>query len=122
MSEIVKSGNEERVSRLEFITPRANLHHQADHYTLELEMPGVAKEGVDITVDNGKLTIIGHRTQAQPAGREVYIERPKASYKRVFDLDPSIDPATISAQMNQGVLRVSLGKAEEAKPRKISVS
>ncbi|GAB4170104.1 MAG: Hsp20/alpha crystallin family protein [Terrimicrobiaceae bacterium] len=107
--------------RLEFITPRADLHQNADTYTLELEMPGVAKEGIELTVDNGKLTIVGHRRSEEAPAKAIYSERPTASYRRVFDLDPSIDTAGIKAQIDQGILRVTLGKVEAAKPRKITV-
>ena len=122
MNQLTKCDRAGEARRLEFVTPRADLHQHADTYTLELEMPGVSKEGVDLTVDNGKLTIIGHRRNDAAPGKAVYSERPVADYRRVFDLDPSIDSGGITAQIEQGILRVTLGKAEAAKPRKITVS
>lgn len=85
-------------------------------------MPGVDKQGVEVTVDDGKLTLIGHRKAWESPGRPVYTERREASFRRVFDLDPSIDAEKISAQIEQGLLTVQLHKAESAKPRKIQVS
>jgi len=108
-------------NRVEYITPRVDLHHDNDQFVLEVEMPGVAKEGVDITVDDGKLTIVGSRASAERAGRTVYSERPRAEYRRVFDLDPGIDTEKISASVEQGLLTLRLHKAEAAKPRKITV-
>lgn len=121
MNQLTKCDRGGDVRRLEFVTPRADLHHNADTYTLELEMPGVTKEGVELTVDNGKLTIVGDRRAGTQAGKAIYSERPAAAYRRVFDLDPSIDTAGITANIDQGILRITLGKSEAAKPRKISV-
>jgi HSP20 family protein len=122
MSTLTQQERSPEVRRVEFVTPRANLHHDGDSYTLEIEMPGVGKEGVEVTVDDGKLTLTGHRTDGETPGRAVYSERGQASYRRVFDLDPSIDAAKITAGIEQGLLTVRLVKAEAAKPRKIKVS
>ncbi len=107
--------------RVEFVTPRANLHQNHEGYTLEIEMPGVAKSGVEVTVDDGKLTLVGHPAKEEQSARRVYAERSGFSYRRVFDLDPSIDAAKISASIDQGLLTVKLQKADAAKPRKITV-
>jgi len=108
--------------RIDYITPRANLHHDGEGYTLELEMPGVARDGVEITVEDGKLTLVGRRAEESSYGRPVYRERSQAEYRRVFDLDPSIDAGKITAAMNQGLLTVRLQKSEAVKPRKINVA
>lgn len=109
-------------SRVEYVTPPVNLHQDAEGYTLEVEMPGVGKDGVEITAGDGKLVIVGHRRTEEDAGKAIYRERSARDYRRVFDLDPSIDTGTISAQVEQGLLTVQLRKAESAKPRKITVS
>ena len=84
-------------------------------------MPGVGKQGVEVTVEDGKLILGGHRTAASnDFGRALYRER-KSQYRRVFDLDPSIDAARISARIEQGLLTVHLPKTEAVKPRKITV-
>jgi HSP20 family protein len=108
--------------RVEYFTPVVNLHQDADGFTLEVEMPGVGKEGVEVTVEEGKLILGGHRTvAANDFGRPVYRERKMGEYRRVFDLDPSIDAGQISARMEQGLLTVHLPKTEAVKPRKITV-
>ena len=121
MSTTTQTLAEARTNRVEYAIPRVDLHHDNDNYVLEVEMPGVSKDGIEITVDDGKLTILGNRASAERAGRAVYSERPRAEYRRVFDLDPSIDAAKISASIEQGLLTVKLHKAEAAKPRKITV-
>lgn len=107
--------------RVVYATPRVNLHQTADTYTLEVEMPGVGRDGVEVSLDDGQLAITGHK-QSVDLGTPVYRERLGTAYRRVFDLDPSIDTSKITARLEQGVLTVSLQKAEAAKPRKISVS
>jgi len=107
--------------RVEYSVPAVNLRHDDDGYTLEVEMPGVAKGGVEITFDDGKLTVLGHRAGSPASGQPVYAESTGRGYRRVFDLDPSIDPEKISAAIEQGLLTIRLSKAEASKPRKITV-
>jgi len=105
-----------------WVAPRADIQETKDAYLLELEMPGVQKEGLEITAANNELTIIGRRTDTQPSGDVVYRESRQIDYRRVFELDPSIDTGKISARMDQGVVRLTLPKAESVKPRKIAVT
>jgi len=104
------------------VIPRANILENKDAYILDLEMPGVSKEGIEITVENNELTLIGRRTAAETKGEVVYRECRPLDYRRVFDLDPSIDASHISAKMEQGVLTLTLPKAESVKPKKITVT
>src|SRR5688572_26677416 len=109
-------------SRLNYLTPLANILDTSDGYVLEAEMPGVNKDGLEITVENGELTIAGHRAAVEERGRPVYRESRGFDYRRTFELDPSIDSAKISARIDQGVLTLHLPKAESVKPRKIAVN
>jgi len=115
----VTPSNGQRVS---FLTPLANILETNDGYVLEAEMPGVNKAGLEITIENGELVILGRRSNETVKGREVYRESRAADYRRVFELDPSIDSAKISAKIDQGLLRLHLPKAESVKPRKITVT
>jgi HSP20 family protein len=105
-----------------FITPPASISESADGYSLELEMPGVGKDGLEISVENNELTIIGRRSNPAIAGTPVHRESRLHNYRRSFEVDPSIDSGKIVAKINQGVLTLALPKAEEGKPRKIAVS
>jgi len=107
--------------RTGFLTPLANILETGDGYVLEAEMPGVNKEGLEITVENGELVIFGRRAVRETKGREVYRESRPLDYRRVFELDPSIDSVKINEKIEQGVLRLHLPKAESVKPRKITV-
>jgi len=104
------------------LTPMANIVETADGYLVEAEMPGVAKDGLELTVENGELTIVGRRSVTKPDGTAVYRESRDLDYRRVFELDPSIDTARINAKLENGILKVHLPKTEAVKPRRITVS
>jgi len=104
-----------------FALPRATIREEKEHYLLELEMPGVRKDGLEITVENNELTIVGRRSDSKLQGELVYRESRPFDYRRVFDLDPSIDTGKIAAKIEQGIVTLTLPKAEAVKPRKIVV-
>ena len=106
----------------EFISPEVNIFETKDGYVLQAEMPGVNKEGLEITLEGNEITLTGRPTTEVVPGETLFRERHSADYRRLFDLDPAIDTARISARMNQGVLFLSLPKSEAVKPRKIVVS
>ena len=102
--------------------PPANIREEHDAYLLELEMPGVSKSGIEVTVEHNELTIVGHRSDTEPQGEVVYRESRHGDYRRTFEIDASIDTAKIAAKMEQGILKLTLPKAESLKPRKITVA
>jgi HSP20 family protein len=112
----------DRVQTEQFIAPPASVIEAGNGYTLELEMPGVTKDGLDISVENNELTIIGRRSLPQIDGTLIHHESRPENFRRTFDLDPSIDGNKISAKIEQGLVTLTLPKAEHVKPRKITVS
>jgi len=104
----------------EYVSPGVNIVETKDGYFLEAEMPGVNKDGLDIQLEDNVLTLVGRRSQS-PAGTSLYRESRVADFRRVFELDPSIDTQKINARIDQGILTLSLPKAERVKPRKITV-
>jgi HSP20 family protein len=94
----------------------------SDGYTLEVEMPGINKEGLEISIENNELTVLGHRSLPAVEGTLIHRESRQENYRRTFELDPSIDADKISAKIDQGVVTLTLPKAEHIKPRKITVS
>ena len=111
----------ERAPVEEFISPEVNICETKDGYVLEAEMPGVNKDGLEITLENNELTIIGRRSSETVAAEPLFRERSTANFRRVFELDPAIDTGRINAKVNQGVLTLTLPKSEHVKPRKITV-
>src|SRR5689334_2234031 len=108
-------------SRVNYLTPLANIIETKDYYLVEAELPGVGKDGLNVTVENGELTIVGHRPAYAGSGKALYRESRSNDYRRVFEIDSSIDAARIDAKMDQGVLTLTLPKAETVKPRKIAI-
>lgn len=106
----------------QFIAPAATVMENGDGYTLQVEMPGVNKEGLEMWVENNELTIVGRRSLPQVAGTLIHRESRRENFRRAFEIDPSIDAGKISAKIEQGVVTLTLPKAEQVKPRKITVS
>ena len=105
-----------------YTTPAVNIRETKEAYILEAELPGVGKGGVDVTVENNELVIVGRRAVENPAGQPVHRESRKGDYRRVFDLDPAVDTSKIAAKIEQGILTLTLPKAESVKPRNIPVA
>lgn len=104
-----------------WLHPQVNILENKDGYTLEAEMPGVSKEGLEVLLEGNELTIIGRRSAHMGELQPVYRESYDSDYRRTFELDPAIDTKKITARIENGVLTLELPKAEEIKPRKISV-
>jgi len=104
-----------------YVIPPANIAATDNEYLVEVEMPGVNKQGLEVTVEGNELTIIGRRASDVPEGELCYCESPQADYRRVFELGPDVDTSKISAEMQQGVLKLHLPKSERAKPKQIEV-
>ena len=105
----------------EYVTPPVNICETQDGYVLQAEMPGVNKEGLEITLEGNEIAILGHRRVEHPVGQTLFQESYQTDFRRVFELDPAIDTSKISARMDQGVLTLTLPKSEKVKPRKITV-
>jgi len=104
-----------------YVLPEVNIFETKDGYVVEAEMPGVSKDGLEITLEGNELTIVGHRHNEVVNGTPIFRERNLADYRRVFELDPAIDAKRIAAKMDQGVLTLTLPKSEGVKPRRIAV-
>jgi HSP20 family protein len=112
----------ERAQSEQFVAPMASVVEDADGYVLRVEMPGVNKEGLEISLEDNELTIIGRRSLPAGDGTLIHCESRQDNFRRTFELDPSIDGNKISAKIEHGVLTLTLPKAEHVKPKKITVS
>jgi HSP20 family protein len=116
------ANQQQGLTRERTISPRASVYETPEAVILELEMPGVAKDGIDVRVENDELTVSGRRILPTGDGLElIHQERLPFSYRRAFILSDRIDPGNISAACNNGVLKLTLPKSAEAKPRKITI-
>ena len=121
MNTTLQKDNRTTAPSTQFLAPVVNISENKDGYLLEAEMPGVTKDGLEITLEGNEMTIVGHRSVEPLAGTPLFRESRQADYRRVFELDPMIDAGKITARMDQGVLTLQLPKSEQVKPRKITV-
>jgi HSP20 family protein len=103
--------------------PLVNVWEDADAFRVEAELPGLKQEDVQVAVTNRKqVTIQGERKPDEaPQGTWHRRERGFGRFQRSFTLPAAIDADKVEAKLEQGVLKLTLPKAEEAKPRKIAV-
>ena len=106
-----------------FYQPNTDIFEEEGSLTLVMEMPGVQKENVDITIEKNVLEVEGKIDFSKYQDLEpVYTEYNVGHYKRNFSLSTKIDQSKISAEMDNGLLTLVLPKAEEAKPDKKAVA
>jgi HSP20 family protein len=110
-----------RATQQQFVTPIVDIFESKDGYLLEAEMPGVTKDGLEITLEGDGITLTGHRKPSMALGEVLFREGQEPDFRRVFELDPAIDTSKISAKIEQGLLTITLPKSERVKPRKIVV-
>ena len=131
MNATAQTKNQQRPMRMEsqergqrgFIAPPANVAASENEYIVEVEMPGVDKQGLEVTVEGNEMTIIGRRKQDLPEGELLYSETPLSlDYRRTFELGADVDTTKIRAEMDQGVLKLHLPRREDAKKRKVEIS
>lgn len=101
--------------------PPVEMIDKGDELLVKAELPGISKEEVELTVLGDTLTIAGEKKL--PAEDATYIrhERPHGKFRRLIDLPYSVDHSRVSATYKEGILIVTLPKAEEAKPRQVNV-
>ena len=105
------------------IKPAYEIKETNDAYGVTVYLPGVTKENLEITAEEGQLRILGRRSWKQPeTWTAVYRESADAAFELVLGHDNLIDADKVVAELKDGVLRVSLPKHEAVKPRKITVS
>jgi len=104
--------------------PALDLSETKDGYLVEAAVPGLKPEDLEITVENNVLTIKGETRQAKEDKQRSFhrIERRFGSFQRTIALPNTVRADAIKAALEHGVLRLEIPKAEEVKPRKISVS
>jgi HSP20 family molecular chaperone IbpA len=104
------------------VTPRYDVRETNDAYVLTASVPGVDKTSLETTVDGETLTILGRRAFQVPADwTPVHQEIPQADFKLVLEVDRRFNRDAIRAELSQGVLTLTLPKAEAVKPRKIEI-
>ena len=112
---------EKNTERKRVKIPRADIYQSNDQVFLEVDMPGVSKENVDIQLENNVMTITGKVTPIPTGWTLIHSECALCDYKRSYELSSDVDFEHITAKMEAGVLRITLPKVQTAKARKIAV-
>lgn len=103
--------------------PAVDIKEEDDRYVIHADIPGVEPEKIELSMENGMLTIKGERRDETIEEKENYkrVERSYGSFYRRFSLPDNVDPENISASGKDGVLEVVLPKTEAMKPHKIEI-
>ena len=121
MNAVADKKNNNVMTESPYVAPEVNIYENPEGYVLQAEMPGVSKEGLEIVLEGNTLVLVGRRQEQVITGTALYRETRAVNFRRVFELDPAIDTNRISAEMRQGLLILTLPKAERAKPRKVEI-
>jgi len=113
----MKNNDEKKVYR----RGRCDIYEGEGSIIMRLEMPGVNKDGLDISVDGDILSITGRRIQDTVKGDWLVREIRPGDYHMEYTLDETIDRNSIEAKLEKGILTLTLGLSENVKPRKINV-
>ena len=105
-----------------YYVPYADIYETEEALCVVMEMPGVEKKDLNVALENDALRVDGQIDFSKYEGMEpVYTEYNVGHYTRSFTLSNKIDQERISAQLDDGVLTLTLPKAKEAQPRRISI-
>jgi HSP20 family molecular chaperone IbpA len=106
-----------------FFVPSTDVYETEDGLTLMMEMPGVTRENLDVSLEDGVLTVEGRLEFSKYEGLEpVYTEYNVGHYARSFSLSDKVDQANIGAKLEDGILTLSMPKSAAALPRRIAIS
>jgi HSP20 family molecular chaperone IbpA len=105
------------------IKPVFQVREDTHGYDVTVQLPGVAKDGLEITAQENQVTITGRRSWTAPAEwTSLYRETPRANFELNLTHEGDVDAEKIGAELKDGILRLTLPKAEAAKPRKITIN
>ena len=103
--------------------PPVDIQETGDGYKLQAELPGLTKDDIQITLENNVLRLSGERKLEKDVKKESYhrVERTYGTFARAFTLPSQVNHDKVEASFENGLLTISVPKAEQAKPRKITI-
>lgn len=105
-----------------FVTPLTDVYELPENFNLEIQVPGIEKENLQLKIENNILTVKGERVNSTENATTLMRETCSTNYFRKFTLSNSVDADKISAELNNGVLTLTLPKREETKPKTININ
>jgi HSP20 family protein len=123
LRESFSEGREEALTTSSF-APAVDVYEDEHKVTLKIEVPGIDEKEIDVRLENNTLTVHGERKIEKEEKEENYrrVERQYGSFTRTFTLPQTVDTESVSANYDKGVLKITLPKKAEAKPKQIKVS
>ena len=104
-------------------SPPLDVYEDKETFTVVIDLPGLKKENIEISLREQNLTVSGERTVEENTGEQGFrAERFYGSFQRTVNLPAQVDPNSVKASYQDGILKVVLPKAEAAKPKQIAVS
>jgi HSP20 family protein len=105
-------------------TPAVDIQEEENGYLLSADIPGVNRNDVEITLEDGVLTVKGERKTESDVSEQGYRRRERihGTFVRQFNLPDTVDTANISARVEDGVLQIAIPKQEKPEPKRITVS
>ncbi|GAB4366776.1 MAG: hypothetical protein Kow0042_06910 [Calditrichia bacterium] len=104
------------------VKPLVDIYETEDEMIVRLEMPGVGKENLQVQIKDGYLHISGRRNNSKVPGQYLLRETRDVLFERIFELEDNLDTQKITANYRYGILTITIGKKEEAKPRTIKIN
>ena len=116
-------GREESLTTSTF-APAVDVYEDAHSTTLKIDVPGIEEKDIDVRLENNVLTVTGERKFEKEEKEENYrrVERQYGSFTRSFTVPSTLDPESVTATYDKGVLKIKLAKKAEAKPKQIKIS
>src|SRR5947209_5279645 len=117
-------GDHEEALTASTFAPPVDVYEDEHNVTLKIEVPGIDEKDIDIRVENNLLTVHGERKIEKEEKEENYrrVERQYGSFTRTFTLPNTVDTENVQANYDKGVLKITLPKKAEAKPKQIKVN
>jgi len=117
MNELAKRSEEKEA----VVQPACNICEEDGKVRLSVEMPGIPRDGIEISLEKNELVIVGKSDRKEPEGSYLLRERRRGEFRKRFIIDETIDRDRIDATMINGVLTLVLNTKEAAKPKKIEI-
>ncbi len=116
-------GQDESLTTTAFAPP-VDVYEDEHNVTLKIEVPGIDEKDIDVRIENNTLTVHGERKFEKEEKEENYrrVERQYGSFTRTFTLPNTVDQESVRADYDKGVLKITLAKKAEAKPKQIKVN
>jgi HSP20 family protein len=117
MNEIAKKTEE----KTPVVQPACDICEEDGKVKLSIDMPGVGKDGIEVSVEKNELVIVGRSDRKEAGGTYLIRERRRGEYRKRFIIDDTVDRERIEATVTNGVLKLVLNIKDAAKPRRIEI-